>query len=389
MGADTISHGGGAPVGESLAERRARKQRERREKKTEEKRRRAHAALTGGRPHGWDGSIGGSRWNLLGHPVGSIGETEEGAHRAGVGPGRPTRGPSSVGGGREDGKTRLHDDGMMKKKKRPAGAGGLCPPRRGEKRARGAATSVDGEEHSASDGRSDEMLYRRESGDDEGYHLSTAAEEDEDEDVAGQTTGRDGAKDATQMSTPPPIEPVTRTGAYGSYGQTGGRMSIEDDEWATAPRTWAALSPYLSKFHDKKVWMPFYYDGGAGRRLKEAGFARVVHKKEDFFKRVNDGPFVRSVDVVIDNPPYTGKGMKERVLQALVDADVPFCLLLPLGVLHGAMLRQMLDPQHVQALIPRRCWVSKQGGREVPFKYLVWICYKLELDRDLVLMTDT
>ena len=32
----------------------------------------------------------------------------------------------------------------------------------------------------------------------------------------------------------------------------------------------------------------------------------MVHKKEDFFKRINDGPFVRSVDVVIDNPPYTG-----------------------------------------------------------------------------------
>lgn len=187
----------------------------------------------------------------------------------------------------------------------------------------------------------------------------------------------------------PASETIERKGSYGNYGKTDGRMSIEDDEWATAPRTWAALSPYLSKFHDKKVWMPFYYDGEAGKRLKATGFRRVVHKREDFFKRVNDRVFVNSVDVVVDNPPYTGKGMKERVLKALVEADVPFCLLLPLGVLHGAMVRETLDRRHVQCLIPRRCWVSKRGGAEVPFKYLVWLCYKLDLDRDLVLMPDT
>ena len=185
----------------------------------------------------------------------------------------------------------------------------------------------------------------------------------------------------------PPPRPSERKGS-GNYGKTDGRIGIEDDEWATAPRTWAALSPYLSKFHDKKVWMPFYYDGEAGKRLKATGFRRVVHKREDFFKRVNDRVFVNSVDVVVDNPPYTGKGMKERVLKALVEADVPFCLLLPLGVLHGAMVRETLDRRHVQCLIPRRCWVSKRGG-EVPFKYLVWLCYKLDLDRDLVLMPDT
>jgi hypothetical protein len=115
----------------------------------------------------------------------------------------------------------------------------------------------------------------------------------------------------------------------------------------------------------------------------------VVHKREDFFKRINDRVFVKSVAAVVDNPPYTGKGMKEKVLRALVDADVPFCLLLPLGVLHTATVREILDVDEVQALIPRRCWVSKRGQKEVPFKYLVWLCYKMNLPRDLVLMPDT
>ena len=186
----------------------------------------------------------------------------------------------------------------------------------------------------------------------------------------------------------PRADSARRAGSFGNYGRSDGRMSLEDDEWATSERTWKALSPYLSKFHAKKVWMPFFYDGEAGTRLARAGFERVVHKREDFFSKIRDGGFTRSVDVVIDNPPYTGKGMKERVLQALVDARVPFCLLLPIGVLHGASIRRILDGKKTQALIPRRCFVSKKGKKEVPFKHLVWLCHGLNLPRDLELMPD-
>lgn len=180
---------------------------------------------------------------------------------------------------------------------------------------------------------------------------------------------------------------VARTGAYGSYGSTSGRMSIEDDEWATAQRTWDALATVLlPKFANEKIWAPFVYDERAGERMKRAGFEKVVHKRADFFARVRDGPFVRSLTAVVDNPPYTGKGMKERVLRALVDAEVPFCLLLPLGVLHGAMVRELLDEKEVQVIIPRKCYVFKVGGAEVPFKYLCWLCYRMKLEKDLYLI---
>ena len=180
---------------------------------------------------------------------------------------------------------------------------------------------------------------------------------------------------------------VARTGAYGSYGSTSGRMSIEDDEWATAQRTWDALATVLlPRFAKEKIWAPFVYDERAGERMKRAGFEKVVHKRADFFARVRDKPFVRSLSAVVDNPPYTGKGMKERVLRALVDAEVPFCLLLPLGVLHGAMVRELLDEKEVQVIIPRKCYVFKVGGAEVPFKYLCWLCYRMNLDKDLYLI---
>jgi len=180
---------------------------------------------------------------------------------------------------------------------------------------------------------------------------------------------------------------VARTGAYGSYGSTSGRMSIEDDEWATAQRTWDALATVLlPRFAKEKIWAPFVYDERAGERMKLAGFEKVVHKRADFFARVRDGPFVRSLSAVVDNPPYTGKGMKERVLRALVEAEVPFCLLLPLGVLHGAMVREVLDEKEVQVIIPRKCYVFKVGGAEVPFKYLCWLCYRMKLEKDLYLI---
>ena len=178
---------------------------------------------------------------------------------------------------------------------------------------------------------------------------------------------------------------VARAGAFGRYGAADGAMSRADDEWATSERAWASLFGVLERngYAKKKLWAPFVYDGEAGRRMRRAGFERVVHRRADFFERVRDAVFVRSLDAVVDNPPYTGKGMKERILRALRDAEVPFCLLLPLGVLHAAFVREILEEEHVQVIVPRKCYVFKKGGTEVPFKFLCWLCYKMELKRDL------
>ena len=188
------------------------------------------------------------------------------------------------------------------------------------------------------------------------------------------------------------IEFVSRSGAYGSYGAND-RFSIEDDEWATSQRAWNALAKHLEKFKGKKIWAPFYYDGKVKTRLKQAGFrGKVTHEKRDFFKLMNDKKFLANVDAIIDNPPYTGKGMKEKILTKLIAKDVPFCLLFPLGVLHSKFLRDLTAAKErrkkVQAIVPRRVFVHKEFGEELPFKYLVWLCYGLELERDLVLMDE-
>ena len=159
----------------------------------------------------------------------------------------------------------------------------------------------------------------------------------------------DGARDARARerdeSDDGEDDVVARAGAFGRYGAADGAMSRADDEWATSERAWASLFGVLERngYAKKKLWAPFVYDGEAGRRMRRAGFERVVHRRADFFERVRDAVFVRSLDAVVDNPPYTGKGMKERILRALRDAEVPFCLLLPLGVLHAAFVREILE----------------------------------------------
>jgi len=42
-----------------------------------------------------------------------------------------------------------------------------------------------------------------------------------------------------------------------------------------------------------------------------------------------------------------------------------------------------------QVLIPRKVFVCKRDGVEVPFKYLCWLCYRLQLKRDLYFLGET
>jgi hypothetical protein len=173
-----------------------------------------------------------------------------------------------------------------------------------------------------------------------------------------------------------------------------GRMSRDygcpsNDEWQTTARTWATLAPALEAHRSARIWMPFYYDGKCAEHMRALGFERIIHEPNvDFFERVQDEAFLSSVDLVVDNPPYTNREIKERVLRALALSGKPFILLLPISTLHVAFVREALDMQRVQAIIPRRVHVCKADGPELPFKYLVWFCYRTCFAKDLLFLDD-
>ena len=77
--------------------------------------------------------------------------------------------------------------------------------------------------------------------------------------------------------------------------------------------------------------MPFFYDGKCANHLRSLGFKDVVHKQEDFFARVLDAKFLKKIDLIWDNPPYTSAETKERVLRALAASGLPFAMLLPIS----------------------------------------------------------
>ncbi|CAJ1416919.1 unnamed protein product [Effrenium voratum] len=163
---------------------------------------------------------------------------------------------------------------------------------------------------------------------------------------------------------------------------------VANDEWQTSLQAWRAAAPHFASYKKKTVWMPFYYDGACADHLRALGFVNVIHKKEDFFERVLDESFMRRVDLIWDNPPYTAPEMKEKVLRALAQCGKPFAMLLPISVLHVGFVREILDMQRVQAIIPRRVHVRKTGQELLPFKYLCWFCFRTQLPRDLIFLDD-
>jgi hypothetical protein len=127
-------------------------------------------------------------------------------------------------------------------------------------------------------------------------------------------------------------------------GHLGGGSGASDD-WQTCPRSWAAIADILKAFRGKRVWMPFYYDGQCAEHVRALGFEHVHHRPgEDFFVKAREAKFLKKVDLILDNPPYTSPEMKEAVLRALAATGKPFVMLLPISVLHVGFMREVLGP---------------------------------------------
>jgi hypothetical protein len=69
-----------------------------------------------------------------------------------------------------------------------------------------------------------------------------------------------------------------------------------------------------------------------------------------------------------------------------VSTGKPFCVLLPSSVVYSKLFRDTLEADKVQLILPRRVRVCKTGLAPVPFKFMAWVCYDMQLDRDLYLV---
>jgi len=176
--------------------------------------------------------------------------------------------------------------------------------------------------------------------------------------------------------------------------------SMTMDQWQTTLEGWRPVAEQVlevyakktgkssSSYAKKNIWQPFFFDGECQQYLQNLGFTSVIHTQDDFFKKLHDQDFMKKVDIIWDNPPYTTLKMKERVLRALEKCGKPFCILVPITVVQGKMITDVLkELDKIQLIIQRKVY-ARNGAHEkvTTCKGLCWLCYRMDLPHDLYII---
>lgn len=275
---------------------------------------------------------------------------------------------------------------------------------------------------------------------------------------------RDGALDGVLGSS---SQEALRDGAtnQATRGDSSGPQSQSYSATAQQPDYTpgdATQSRDAAQLFGSPVWQPFVYDGACATHLRSLGFQNVVHDageeaptpcldscgpagpadkegpatpqgRPDFFALARDASFLeeRGIKWIWDNPPYGSLQTKRRVLKALVGTGKPFCVLMPISVLQGPLLREVLTassggshqlssstlcgrgrsqtqgskaagpefpkghggnavsslsrlPPDVQVIIPTKVPCRAHNhGKPTGCKGLIWLCYRMALDQDV------
>ena len=106
----------------------------------------------------------------------------------------------------------------------------------------------------------------------------------------------------------------------------------------------------------------------------------MIHENIDFFE--ND-----MGDVLVSNPPYS---LKKEVFTRLKKLDKPFMMLVPTTTLHTKYFKELFVDDRIQVIFPhkKRQFISnkktlKKSGCSF---YTCYVCYKMELPKDVILL---
>jgi len=158
---------------------------------------------------------------------------------------------------------------------------------------------------------------------------------------------------------------------------------VRNDEYMTPKGAWEDIQMYIPG--DKLIWEAFYGDGTSGQYLRELGFD-VIHEDVDFYSRIPSAD-----EICVSNPPFSGT---QKILQRLVDIDMPFILILPSSKINTQYFRNIFAnrSEPIQLIVPKkrisfRCLTetgtyeqSKSGAWFDCFYY----CWKMDLPRDIM-----
>jgi len=160
------------------------------------------------------------------------------------------------------------------------------------------------------------------------------------------------------------------------YGRTN------DNNWNTPDYVWDSIKCFIPR--DKVIWQPFYNDGHCGTYLEKLGFD-VVHNDEDFWLHSHG-------DIVIDNPPYSIKGItktKLKIMKRLISLGKPFMLLFPSSSIQTKFFKELSDTHGgFQFIIPS----YKINFEKVETKnskclfYTMFVCWNMNLNKDIIMI---
>ena len=157
------------------------------------------------------------------------------------------------------------------------------------------------------------------------------------------------------------------------------------DEYYTPEQTWENVLPYLPN-EPIVVCEPFFGQGHTYNFLQKQGYFVLGEKDLEFFSD-DATTMLENCDCVITNPPFS---IKYDVINRLVELDVPFMMVYPMGCINTVNFRKAFnnDTSNVSMIVPQGRIKFLKNGELVNMNFdSVYLCYKMLPEKLVFLAT--
>tara|TARA_B110000503_G_scaffold134280_1_gene213022 strand:+ start:13 stop:483 length:471 start_codon:yes stop_codon:yes gene_type:complete len=147
-----------------------------------------------------------------------------------------------------------------------------------------------------------------------------------------------------------------------------------NDDYSTPVEYLAIINKFIPQ--DSIICDPFYNDGLVVDEWKKLQ-RDIIHDHTDFF----DTEY--QCDIFVSNPPFS---IINKVIKKLFELDKPFAILIPIQKIAQLKVQSLLKNKNIQ-LVVCNIYIGflKDGKRtRCPSQYFAWVCYRMDLPRDLV-----
>lgn len=151
-------------------------------------------------------------------------------------------------------------------------------------------------------------------------------------------------------------------------------VKTTDDDYTTPVEYLGVIDKFINR--DKIICDPFYFDSAVKDEWKKLG-RDIIHEELDFFTTQYE------CDLFVSNPPFS---ILNKILYELFRRNKPFALLIPIQRLAQIKTQKIIRNKNIQVIIsPIYTGFVKDGKKTIcSSQYFCWLCYKFELERDLM-----